>query len=442
MEHSTHVETRSTGAFLAAGLIISIFASDARATISMPQTAAAPVPLDPLKSPVASVRRKAVTDLGKSRAPGALPRLVELIRDPDTDVRMAVLRSIASLRDLAGMPSMLVFMTDASHRIRAEAIDGVVEIYTGRDRPGGMSRFLSVFSDGRDKPEPLVVAPPDFEVHRSLASLLKDSDPGVRESASEAIGILGGTEVTVDLVNALRDREPRVRQAAIGALAKVGTSADGEALIPLVRDTNGGVRRRAIGALGRLKAQDGAIELRRAYNAAADPEERLLALAALAQLALPEDRAFFAQLSGQTDPRRRRIAVEGLGRLKDVESMTRLKRGFQREKDDELRAAYAFAIFCLDDRPFLDTVVLGLGGSRDRARQSRAYLEELGSRTLPDALEYLKEGDPKVRSGLADAFANAGVVNAMSALEPLQRDADAMVRASTLRALAILRRQK
>src|SRR6188768_3284968 len=121
-------------------------------------------PVDPLQSPNASVRRKAASDLGKSKAPAALPRLASLVRDPDVDVRVTAARGIASLRDLAGVPSMVVFMGDSQARVRSEAIDGVVEIYTHRDRPSA-APFLSIFSDGRDKPEPLVVAAVDFEVY-------------------------------------------------------------------------------------------------------------------------------------------------------------------------------------------------------------------------------------------------------------------------------------
>ena len=396
---------------------------------------------DPLHSAVPNIRRKAAVDLGKTKAATALPRLAELVRDPDIDVRLAVLKSIASFRDLAGVPSMVVFMGDAQAKVRSDAIDGVVEIYTHRDRPG-MSRFLSIFSDGRDTREPLVVTAVDFEVYRTLARLLKDSDMGVRESAAEAIGILGGTEVAIDLVAALGDSVPAVRAAAVTAVVKVGTSADGEALTPLLRDTSSTVRRRAIAGLGRLRVVDAAEDLRTFSNRAPDIEEGVLALSSLAQLALPQDRALFQRLIRQVDPPRRRVALEGLSRLNDQPSEPRLKRDFQREKDEELRAAYAFAIFSLGDRPFLDTVILGLAGSRDRARQSRGYLEELGTRALPEALDYLKESDPKIRSGLCDALANAGVSSALSAIDPLTKDKDQQVAASARRAVAILSRQK
>lgn len=427
------------GALGAAFFILALMTLDAREAFSAQSPQEAPV--EDLKSANPSVRRKAASDLGKSKAKDALPRLAALVRDPDLDVRVTVLRALASLRDLAGVPSMVVFMADSQARVRSEAIDGVVEIYTHRDRPG-MSRFLSIFSDGRDKPEPLLVSSVDFEVYRSLATLLKDSDAGVRESASEAMGILGGTEVAADLAAATGDAVPAVRAAAVTALVKVGTSADGEALTPLLKDPSATVRRRAIAGLGRLKVGDAAPDLRRYFEANSDSEEGILALNSLAQIALEKDRPLFQRLALQADARRRRPSIEALARLNDKGNEGRFKRDFQREKSEELRAAYAFALFLLGDRPFIDTVILGLAGTKERARQSRAYVEELGSRALPEALDYLREPDPKIRAGLCDALSTAGVADAAPAIEPLTRDKDAAVAASALRALAILRRPR
>ena len=420
-------------------VIFALLSLDAGPVFSAQSSAEAS--LEGLRSPNPSVRKKAVSDLSKSKRPDALPRLVELVRDPDLDVRLAVLRALASLRDLAGVPSMVVFMGDGQARVRSEAIDGAVEIYTHRDRPG-MSRFLSIFSDGRDKPEPLLVAAVDLDVYRSLARLLKDSDMGVRESAAEAIGILGGTEVAVDLVTALGDAVPAVRAAAVTAIVKVGTSADGEALVPLVKDSSTTVRRRALAGLGRLRVTDAAADLRKVFEANQDSEDGILALTSLAQIALPQDRSLFQRLALQGDPRRRRPSIEGLARLADKGNEARFKRDFQREKNDELRSAYAFAIFLFGDRPFLDTVVLGLAGSKDRARQSRGYLEEIGARGLPDVLDYLRESDARIRAGLCDALSTAGVADAAPAIEPLARDKDQQVAASAARALAILRRPR
>jgi HEAT repeat protein len=202
------------------------------------------------------------------------------------------------------------------------------------------------------------------------------------------------------------------------------------------------VRRRAIEGLGRLRVVDGAPDLRAFFQKAPESEEGILAFNSLAEIALVQDRPLFQRLAGQSETRKRRSSIEALARLVDKGNEARFKRAFQREKDDELRAAYAFALFLFGDRPFIDTVILGLAGSKDRARQSRGYVEELGARSLPEALDYLRELDPRIRAGLCDALSTAGVSEATPAIEPLIRDQDTQVAKSASRALAILKRPR
>ena len=57
------------------------------------------------------------------------------------------------------------------------------------------------------------------------------------------------------------------------------------------------------------------------------------------------------------------------------------KKDYQRERNDELRLAYSFALTRLGDRAFLDSIVLSLP-SRTLAR-GRGYLLEMGRRSCP-----------------------------------------------------------
>ena len=74
-----------------------------------------------------------------------------------------------------------------------------------------------------------------------------------------------------------------------------------------------------------------------------------------------------------------------------------------------------------------------LGQVEHRARQARGYVEEIGARALPEALDYLREPDPKIRAGLCDALSTAGVTGALDAIEPLSRDKDPQVAAAEIR---------
>lgn len=395
-----------------------------------------------LKSPQPSVRRRAAQDLGKTRDRSAISALADAVRDPDVDVRVAVVRALAEVRDVLGVPASVVALSDSQTRVRQEAVDAIVSIYTRRERPSGAGKFLALFSAERPDPEPLLAANVDSDVLRGLTERLRDSDPGVRESAAQAIGILGGSEAARELTVALVDPSVSVREAAATAVAKVGTTADGEALIPLLQDSSGGVRRKAIEGLGALRVADASPSLRKLFQKNVDSDEGIAALGALARIAEASDTPLFQRYALETEPRRRRASIEGLARQGQKGNEARFKRDFQREKSDELRAAYAFAIFSFGDRPFIDTLVMGLAGSRDRALQSQSYLAELGSRMLPEALDYVREGDPKIRGGLAEAFGRARLQESIPALEVLVKDAEPSVVERAARALSLIRRQR
>ena len=82
------------------------------------------------------------------------------------------------------------------------------------------------------------------------------------------------------------------------------------------------------------------------------------------------------------------------------------KTDFQREKNGDVRIAYAFAIARLGDRAFLDSLVLALGGSGSTAGHARDLLLELGPGIAPDLYPYLNDRDPSVRGAVCDLLAD------------------------------------
>jgi HEAT repeat protein len=148
-----------------------------------------------------------------------LHRLRGHARDPDRDVRAAVLHTLVASHD-----------SDAS-RLVGEGLATAVRLALER----GDARFVG-----------------------SLARLLaEDSDPTVRLGAAEALARLGGLEAHDALIGALADPVDRVRRAAVEGLGSMGVDAARE---PLTR----------------LLSEDPAWEVRadaaRALAALADPE--------------------------------------------------------------------------------------------------------------------------------------------------------------------------
>jgi HEAT repeat protein len=392
-----------------------------------------------LKSPNADTRQDAAAALGKSRRREAVTPLAALVRDPEARVRLEVVRALRALRDPSGVPALVTSLGDGDRDVREETIGTLVEIYTERDRVGPVGRFLEIFSDEYDRTSIAPYTIVDPQVEHALAGSLRDPDPALREQAALALGILNARSALPALANALRDPDPGVRGAAATAIGKVGTPADGAALIPLLADEDTGVRNRVLQAVGVLRVREAGAPLRQLYEANRRRESGARILAALSRIADPAQADLFQEVVQDPDPERKRLAVEGLGRISDASRLAAFKKDYQREKTDEMRLAYSFALTLLGDRAFVDTIVLNLP-SRTLGTRSRNYLLEMGSDVLPDIYPYLSDPDPEVRAALCDVIALIGDADAVARLTPLISDPSPKVADRANRAVEKLRR--
>lgn len=392
-----------------------------------------------LKSPSAGTRQQAANALGRSRRREAVAPLAALVRDPETKVRLEVVRALRELRDVSGVPALVTATKDATPQIREEAIGTIVEIYAERERSGAVAGFLEIFSDEFDRASVQPFTQVDPIVYSALAEALRDEDRDIRRSAAYAIGILDGRIVVRDLVAALQDLDPEVRGAAATSIGKVGTAEDGKALVGLLADESGSVRNRALQAIGVLRVREAGPALRQMYEANRRKDLGLRVLACLSRIGDPAQAELFQELVQDPDPETRRLAVEGLGRVADPARLEGLKKDFQRERNDELKLSYAFALTLLGDRAFLDTIVLSLP-SRTLGRRSRDYLLEMGRGILPELYPYLSDPDATIRAELCDIIGASGEPAAIERLTPLVSDPSTKVADRANRAVERLRR--
>ncbi len=393
-----------------------------------------------LKSPTARTRLSAATALGKSRRRDAVAPLSALVRDPEPRVRLEVVNALRSLRDVSAVPALVTSLQDGDPKVREEAVSALVEIYAERDRSGPIERFLQAFSDEYERAsvDPYSAVSP--AVFKGLAGTLRDEEKSIRAASAYAIGILGGAAAAAELAAAAQDPEAEVRGAAATALGKVGTAEQGKALIPLLADESLTVRNRALQAVGVLRVRDAGAPLREIFEQNRRRELGARALSALARIGDPAQGDLFRELVTSSDPERRRLAIEGLGRIADPSLLPSFKKDYQRERDADVRMAYNFAMALLGDRAFLDSIVLGLAGSGARAARARAYLLELGPTAAPDLHPYLEDQDARVRGALCELLAQLGDVSAIPKLVPLRGDANSEVADKANRAIEKLRR--
>jgi HEAT repeat protein len=365
--------------------------------------------------------------------------VASLVRDPEFKVRLEVVHALRDLRDTTGVPALVTFLGDGEAEIRQESISALVEMYTEKERSGPVDRFLQIFSDEADRTSIAPYVKVEPSVFDGLAKGLRDENTDVRESSALALGILGGSSKTKDLISSLGDAMPEVRAAAATALGKVGAPEDGRALIPLLSDDSIDVKNRVLQALGVLHVAEAGPALRELYEQNRRKEWGLRVLATLSRIGDPAQAELFLQLVQDPDPERKRLAVEGLGRISDSSRLPAFKKDYQRERNDDVKLAYSFAITRMGDRAFLDSIVLSLP-SRTMGTRSREYILEMGRPILPDLYPYLNDPDAEVRAALCDIIGTLGDPDAIPRLQPLLGDPSTSVADRANRAVERLRR--
>lgn len=395
-----------------------------------------------LKSPNARTRQDAAAALGKSRRREAVSHLAPLVRDPELKVRIEVVRALRQLRDLAAVPALVTSLGDGDAALRREAIGTLVEIYAEEESRSPLDpliRFLKLRSDQADRSTVTPFAAVDPSVHQALARTLRDEEKEVRESAALALGILGGSSALRELTTALQDPVPAVRAAAATAIGKVGTAADGRGLVPLLGDESGEVRDRALHALGVLRVKEAGPELATLFESSRKKPLGTKVLSTLSRIGDSSQGNLFVEVMQDSDAERKRLAVEGLGRISDAARLEALKKDYQRERNEEVRLAYCFALTLMGDRAFLDSIVLALP-SRSLGDRARSYLLEMGRGVLPNLYPYLADQDAEIRASLADIIGAIGDPEAIPRLTPLLSDPSARVADHANRAVERLRR--
>jgi len=394
-----------------------------------------------LKSPNAKTREQAASALGKSRRREAVAPLAAVVRDPDLKVRRTAVQSLRKLRDVSAVPALLTSMQDGDNRIREEALEAVVEVYADNLDRQPLPRFIEPFTAGYGRSGLSPFSNVEPTVYDGLARSLGDEEPSIREDAARAIGILHGGVVVDQLLIALSDPISRVRGAAATSLARVGSTADGTGLIPLLQDEYSDVRQRALQAIGVLRVRDATPALRALYETNRKSGFGVRILDSMSHLREPKLADLFRELLQDGDVNRRRLSIDGLARVSSESLIDPLKRDFQREQNNEVRLALAFALTKLGDRAFIDTLVLRLG-SGALQRRAQNYIYELGTEYLGDLYPYLDDIDPKVRIDLADLIGAMGEPSAIEHLMPLIGDDNKDVADHANRAVEQLRGAK
>ncbi|GIW06864.1 MAG: PBS lyase [Dehalococcoidia bacterium] len=230
-----------------------------------------PVFVQLLDDPDPQVRRVAIEGLWESRDWSLVPRFLSLLRnDPAAEVRAAAASAL-------GKYELAVELEEPASRYGPEMDRALLDcVANEREEPNVRRRALEAVST-RSLPD----------VPLAIVDARSSDIPELRLGAIYAMGRTYDERWLGDLVDALESSDPEMRFEALGALGELEAEAAVPNIEPLLEDEDAEVQLAALDALGKIGGEDAKAILRR-YAGRPSPLQEA-AIEALAEAELTDD---------------------------------------------------------------------------------------------------------------------------------------------------------
>jgi HEAT repeat protein len=395
-----------------------------------------------------NLRPKDVREIAKGGS-NAIPKLQELLKNPDIDIRLEAVKQITEIGTERSLDPLILATQDNDPEMQIRATDGLVNFYLPGYVKTGFGSTLSrvgtgikgKFTDTNDQViDPYITVRP--EVIAALGKLARSGmDMNVRANAARAIGILRGRAGVPDLLAAIRSKDTDVIYESLIALQKIRDDTAVGQLDFLVRDLNPKVQTAALETLGILRDQQALPEMVDVLNRTRDAGVRRSALTAIAMLPAESSRTLYAKYLGDKDDKMRAAAAEGYARLKNPTDQAMLQKAWMDEGKTPVRLALAFALVSDGDVQMsqfspLQTLINSLNLAAWRG-VAYAYLVEAARDTNVRAALFpaLNNGTKDEKISLARVLARSGGAESVPYLQKLSNDTDGDVAQEGARAL-------
>jgi len=397
--------------------------------------------LTALRDTDADVRSSAAYALGDLNNSAAVQPLLTALGDTDANVRSSAAYALGNLDDSAAVQPLLIALGDTDANVRSSAAYALSDL--------GDSAAV----------QPLLTALGDTDVSvshsaayalgrlsdsvavQSLLTALGNPDANLRSSAARALGNLDDSAAVQPLLIALGDADANVRSSAAYALGNLGDSVAVPPLVDALRDVEANVRRSAAYALGNL---GDSVAVPPLVDALRDIEANVRSSAADVLGNLGDSAAVQPLLIalGDADANVRRSAAYALGRLGDSAAAQPLLTALS-DADASVRRSAAYALGRLSDSVAVQPLLTALGDAEANVRRFAAdALGRLGDLSSVWSITYaLMDADPYVRSNAADALGRIGVLESASIIAVTSTTNDSFLASIYARTLSHLNPQ-
>jgi HEAT repeat protein len=397
------------------------------------------------------VRPKDVREIAKAGS-DAIPKLQELLRNPDVDVRVEVVKQITGIGTQRSLDPLILATQDNDPEVQIRATDGLVDFYlpgyveTGFGatiRRAGTS-IRGRFTDTNDQViDPFVMVRP--EVVTALGKLARGGGSmEVRANAARAIGILRGAAAIPDLIEASHSKNTEVIYETLIAVQKIRDQSAAPRFSFLLRDLDSKVQVAAIETAGLLQNREAVPELREVLRRARDSKVKRAALTAIAMLPSEESRPLYAQHLRDKDEKVRGAAAEGFARLRKPEDLPMLEKAWQEEGKTSPRLSLAFAQVMLGKTEISEfsplQYLINTLNSASYKGEAAPLLVELARdpRVRGSLYRPLQTGTRAEKIGISGVLAASGDQSSVAELEKRTHDSDPEVSKAALRAMRTL----
>ncbi len=399
-----------------------------------------------------------IRDLGK-RGPDAIPAIAQNLTDPDRDVRVSAVKMITKIGTEASLTPLSQAAADNDSEVQVRATDGIVNFYVpGYVTKGalsgpvthGLRQVKSVFNSRNDQvvDADIFIRP---DAGQALASEISGSyTPEVRANAARAAGILRDRAAVPALLGSLRVQDNTVIFESLVALQKIKDPVSGPGLTSVASDLDERIQVTALETIGVLHSLPSAPVVRSDLTAARTPKVRRAAIAALAMLGIPGDRATFQQYAGATDdPAIRASALEGLGRVREPDDYPSLEHAYN-EPNADWRVHLAAAFGLVNEGNVASTefsplqYLLENVEMRAHSDVASAYLTEVCRRddVRKALIPLVGQATKDQKLALCSAFGSSGEADTIPILTQLAKDIDPDVAFAASKAMRITQARK